>query len=310
MKILVAGSSGLAGSAIAQHFLSLGFETILVNSSNLNLLQRKSAFDFILKEKPDVIIDAAAVVGGILENDSFPVKFISQNLQIQTNLMDAAHFADVDRFVFLASSCIYPRNCNQPMKEDYLLTGPLEKTNSAYAIAKIAGMELLNAYQKEFKRNWVSVLPTNLFGPKDNFNLESAHVLPALIRRFHEAKISSANFVKLWGTGLPRREFMHSYDLARAIEVILFQYKEPEPINVGVGSDISIFDLALLVSNVVGYEGEIRWDTGKPDGTPQKLLDVSKLTSLGWAPSMNLIQGVAHTYKWYKDTLANRGVRL
>lgn len=301
MKYLVAGASGLVGSAIVRELKRVDKNVIGISSKDLNLLDRSKTFSYLSELKPNVIIDAAAKVGGIGGNDKFPVEFLSQNLQIQTNLMDAAHEAHVEKFVFLGSSCIYPRDCKQPIKEEYLLTGELEQTNSAYAIAKISGIELIKSYRKEFGYSWISVMPTNLYGPNDNFSLETGHVLPTLIRKFIEAEKENYKEVKLWGNGTPQREFLHSDDLARAILICLENYDEPEQINVGSGEEISIRDLALIISELTGFFGEVVWDSDKPNGTPRKVLDSSKIKSLGWSPKISLKQGLTEVIKWYLE---------
>ncbi len=300
MSIVVAGHSGLVGSAIFEALQKRNESVIGFNSKEVNLLDRKATFEFILDIKPEVVIDAAAVVGGIGANDSFPVDFLSKNLQIQSNLMDASHAAEVERFVFLGSSCIYPRDCQQPIKEEYLLTGPLEKTNSAYAVAKIAGIELIKSYRKQFEHKWISLMPTNMYGPKDNFDPEKGHVLPALINKFVTARIKGLSKVTLWGTGIPRREFMHSRDLASAVIVAMEKYNEEIHLNVGTGTDISIQELALKIANLAGFNGEIEWDTSRPDGTPRKVLDISRLQKLNWAPSIGLEEGISETIHWFE----------
>ncbi len=300
MTIVVAGHSGLVGSAIYELLTSLNEEVVGINSKVVNLLDRQATFDFINDHKPDIVIDAAAIVGGIGANNSFPVDFLSKNLQIQNNLMDASHAANVERFVFLGSSCIYPRECPQPIKEEYLLTGPLEPTNSAYAIAKIAGIELIKSYRKQFGRRWISLMPTNVYGPMDNFELDTCHVLPAFINRFVSAKKSGAKEVLLWGTGVPKREFLHSRDLASAVLFALEKYDSDLHLNVGVGTDISIKDLAEMVSAIAGFEGAIAWDHSKPDGTPRKMLDVSRIKSMGWNPAIPLESGIRETVRWFE----------
>lgn len=300
MSIVVAGHSGLVGSAIFKALQNRNESVIGLNSKVVNLLDRKATFEFILDVKPEVVIDAAAVVGGIGANDSFPVDFLSKNLQIQSNLMDASHAAEVERFVFLGSSCIYPRDCQQPIKEEYLLTGPLEKTNSAYAVAKIAGIELIKSYRKQFEHKWISLMPTNMYGPGDNFDPEKGHVLPALINKFVTARIKGLSKVTLWGTGIPRREFLHSRDLASAVIVAMEKYNEEIHLNVGTGTDISIQELALKIANLAGFNGEIEWDTSRPDGTPRKVLDISRLQKLNWAPSIGLKEGISETIHWFE----------
>ena len=246
-----------------------------------------------------LVIDAAAIVGGIGANNNFPVDFLSKNIQMQSNLMDAAHAANVERFVFLGSSCIYPRDCAQPIKEEYLMTGPLEQTNSAYAVAKIAGIELIRSYRKQFNRKWISLMPTNMYGPNDNFDLESSHVLPALINRFITALKNGDRSVTLWGTGSPKREFLHVDDLAKAVLFLLQGYDAATAINVGTGVDLEIRELASLIAHVTGYDGKIEWDTSKPDGTPRKLMDVARLKSLGWQSTIELEAGLQNTYAWF-----------
>lgn len=301
MTILVAGATGLAGSAIVRELTRIGRSVVGISSKDVDLLDRKAIFDYLNKLKPNVVIDAAARVGGISANNDYPVEFLSENIRIQTNLMDAAHSSKVERFVFLASSCVYPKNCPQPIKEEYVLTGALESTNSAYAIAKLAGIELIKAYRKEFGHRWITVMPTNLYGPNDNFDLESSHVFPALIRKFIEAKKSSASSVNLWGTGKPKREFLHVNDLAKAIIVCLDNYDADQQINIGTGIDITIAELAEKIAQNTGYVGSINWDVAKVDGTPQKVLDIQKITNLGWKPTINLDQGIKLTVEWYLE---------
>ena len=300
MSIVVAGHTGLVGSAIYETLIARGEKVVGLNSKVVDLLDRKATFDFLLDTKPRVVIDAAAIVGGIGANNSFPVDFLSKNLQIQNNLMDGSHAANVERFLFLGSSCIYPRECPQPIKEDYLLTGPLEKTNSAYAIAKIAGIELIQSYRKQFGRRWIALMPTNMYGPRDNFNLEQSHVLPALINRFVTAKEEKLPSVTLWGTGSPRREFLHSQDLADATLLALERYDSDQHLNIGTGEDVTIKELATIVATEAGFEGEINWDASKPDGTPRKVLDVSRLRGLGWSPKIELRDGIRSTIEWFK----------
>jgi len=300
MSVLVAGGTGLVGSAIVRELESRGKSVISVNSKVVDLLDRKATFEFVTDHKPTTIIDAAARVGGIGANNTYPVDFLSLNIQIQTNLMDAAHAAKIPNFLFLGSSCIYPRDCAQPIKEEYLLTGPLELTNSAYAVAKIAGIELIKSYRKQYGYKWISAMPTNLYGPNDNFDLENSHVFPALIRKFSEAQANGTS-VKLWGTGSPMREFLHVDDLAKACAVLLAKYDSPEHINIGTGIDVTIKELAAAVAAAVGFTGDIEWDTSKPDGTPRKVLDVTKMKALGWKPEISLQAGVASTVEWYKQ---------
>ena len=299
MTIVVAGSTGLVGSALIKHFEKIGIQTVGISRSNVDLFDRASTIEFISSLQPTAVIDAAGKVGGIAANDKQPVEFLSENLLIQGNLMQAAHQAKVPRFVFLGSSCIYPRDAKQPIKEEYLNTGPLEKTNSAYAIAKIAGIELVNSYRKEFGHKWISLMPTNLYGPRDNFELESSHVLPALIRKFVDAKFNHRSSLTLWGTGNPRREFLHVDDLATAVEISLESYDSEMHLNIGTGEDVTIKELALLISELTGFQGEILWDSSKADGTPRKLLDIHRVQKLGWRPQISLRDGIQSTIDWY-----------
>ena len=299
MTILVAGGSGLVGSAIVRELKRLNQNVIGISSKDVDLLDRDKTFTFVHNLKPTAIVDAAAKVGGIGGNNTYPAEFLTQNLQIQSNLMDAAHAANVSKFVFLGSSCIYPRDCAQPIKEEYLLTGELEQTNSAYAVAKIAGIELIKSYRKEYGYKWISVMPTNMYGPNDNFDLENGHVLPVLIRKFIDAKRSSASEVRLWGSGAPLREFLHVDDLAKAVVLCMDKYDDSKQINIGSGQEVSITDLADKISKAVGFSGEIIWDSSKPDGTMRKVLDSSKIANLGWKPLISLDQGIASTVEWY-----------
>ena len=297
-RVYVAGHRGMVGSAIWRALEGQGFSDLIGwTSSEVDLTDRAATMESVIRANPDVVVVAAAKVGGIMANSTYPVEFLADNLRIQTNLFEAAHAADVDRLLFLGSSCIYPKMAPQPIPESALLTGPLEATNDAYAIAKISGIIAVQSYRREYGRRWISAMPTNLYGPGDNFDLASAHVLPALIRRFHEAKESGAPSVTLWGTGSPRREFLHVDDLAAACLRLLDVYDDPEHINVGVGSDVTIAELASLVAEVVGYSGELAWDTSKPDGTPRKLLDVSRMTALDWEPQIGLESGLQATYR-------------
>ena len=302
VTVYVAGHNGLVGSGIVRALERAGVGSVIGwRSAELDLRDREATFDAIHQAKPDIIIDAAAKVGGIMANSTYPVEFQRDNTLIQTNIMDAAHAADVDRLLFLGSSCIYPRHATQPIRESSLMTGPLEPTNQAYAMAKISGIFYIEAHRTEFNRHWISAMPTNLYGPKDNFDLQSSHVLPAFIRRFHEAKVSGAPSVTVWGTGTPRREFLHVDDLADACMVLLEKYDEAETINVGVGDDLPIRELAETIADVIGFEGAIEWDTSKPDGMPRKLLDTSRINALGWQPKISLREGVASTYAWYLE---------
>jgi GDP-L-fucose synthase len=310
MTVVIAGSTGLVGSALVKAFENTGQQVLGINRNVLDLTDPKATSEFISRNKPEIIIDAAALVGGIAANNSRPVEFLTQNLQIQNNLMSAAHLANVPKFVFLGSSCIYPKDSPQPIKEEYLLTGPLEETNSAYAIAKIAGIEMLKSYRKEFGVKWISIMPTNLYGPSDNFNLETSHVLPALLRKFLEARESGKEFVEVWGTGAPRREFLHVDDLASAVLIALESYDSSLHLNVGTGFDISINDLAVKIAGIVGFSGEIKWDASRPDGTSQKVLDISRISSLGWEPRITLDEGISSTLTWLQSAMETGGVRL
>ena len=301
MSVVVAGHTGLVGSAIFSALQARGEAVVGVNSKVVDLLDRNRTFEFVLDTKPSLIIDSAAIVGGIGANNRYPVDFLSKNLQIQNNLMDAAHAANVERFVFLGSSCIYPRECPQPIKEEYLLTGPLETTNSAYAVAKIAGIELIKSYRKQFNRRWISLMPTNMYGPHDNFDLETSHVLPAFINRFVSARNQRADSVTLWGTGKPRREFLHTHDLAEAVLLAADKYDGESHLNVGTGTDLTIKELAELVADSSDFKGEIHWDSTKPDGTPRKVLDISRLQALGWSPKISLKDGISETIRWFES---------
>ncbi|GAA1384368.1 GDP-L-fucose synthase [Pseudonocardia kongjuensis] len=301
-RLYIAGRRGLAGSGIARAAGAAGFTDIVgATSGEVDLRDREAVFDHLLDVRPDALVLAAAKVGGIVANNSLPAEFLSDNLRIQVNVLDAAHAAGVQRLLFLGSSCIYPKFAEQPIREESLLTGPLEPTNDAYAIAKIAGIMGVQAARRQYGLPWISAMPTNLYGPGDNFHPEHSHVLPALIRRFHEAVESGASEVVLWGTGTPRREFLHADDLGRAIIHLLDTYDEPQTINVGVGTDLTIRELAELVADVVGYTGEIVQDTTRPDGTPRKLLDTSRITALGWSPTVELRQGITDTYRWFVE---------
>jgi len=299
-KWLVAGASGMVGRSIVRIARNQGISEIVeVTSKTCDLRDPNKTRQLLLDTKPDVVIDAAAKVGGILANSSEPVEFMINNIQIQTNLFSASHEADVSRVVFLSSSCVYPKHAQQPIKESSLLTGPLEETNSAYAIAKISGMRLVQAYRQQYRRNWVSVMPTNLYGIFDNFSITSSHVLPALIRKFYDAKVKNENQVTLWGTGKPQRELMEVDDFARALTLVISEYDDEETINIGVGKDQTIREIAQIIKDVVGFDGEIVWDESKPDGTPRKLLDISKLENLGFKPELTLKEGVTKTYNWF-----------
>jgi len=304
--VYVAGHRGLVGSAIWRHLKSQGFTHLIGRSSSeLDLTDRNRVFEFMRSARPAVVIDAAARVGGIHANETYPADFLSENLQIQVNVMDAANAVDVDRLLFLGSSCIYPKFAAQPIRESSLLTGALEPTNDAYAIAKIAGIMQVQAYRRQYGRRWISAMPTNLYGPGDNFHPTNSHVLPALLRKFHDAAASGSREVTLWGSGTPRREFLYVDDLANATLFLLENYDSAETINVGVGHDVSIQELAELIATTTGFDGRIGNDTTMPDGTPQKLLDVSRLADLGWAASTDLASGIATTYRWYLDNFAD-----
>jgi GDP-L-fucose synthase len=304
-RVYVAGHRGLAGSAIWRKLSAVGFTNLVgASSSELDLRNRDAVFSFMRETKPDIVIDAAARVGGIHANDTYPADFLSDNLQIQVNVMDAANDVDVDRLFFLGSSCIYPKFAEQPIKESSLLTGALEPTNDAYAIAKIAGIMQVQAARRQYGRHWISAMPTNLYGPGDNFHPENSHVLPALMRRIHEAKLADAPEVVIWGSGTPRREFLHVDDLASAVLYLLEHYDSPETINVGVGQDVQIRELAEIIAETVGYTGTLKQDVSQPDGTPQKLLDVSRLSDVGWTAELGLREGIASTYDWYLEHLS------
>jgi len=304
VKIYVAGHRGLVGSAITRAVESGSeHEWFGRTRQELDLLDRKAVFQFVAEQKPEAVVIAAAKVGGIHANNTYPVEFLSENLQIETNLIDACHAAGIERVLFLGSSCIYPKLAPQPIKEEYLLTGALEPTNEAYALAKISGLKLVESYRREYDRKWISAMPTNMYGPGDNFDPQNAHVLPALIRRFHEAKVSGAASVTCWGTGTPMREFLHADDLAAACLHLLENYDGDVALNVGTGEDVTIKELTELIADVIGFEGEILWDDTKPNGTPRKLLDVSKIKALGWEPKIGLREGIQSTYQWY---LANK----
>jgi len=310
MSVLIAGATGLAGSAIARAFEALGEEVIPVSRAVVDLMDLEATRNFLKAKKPSLVVDAAAKVGGIGANNSKPVEFLSDNLRIQNNLMQAAFEAHVEKFVFLGSSCIYPRDCPQPIKEEYLMTGPLEATNSAYAIAKIAGIEMVNSFRKEYGLRWISLMPTNLYGPGDNFNLKDSHVLPALIRKFVEAEVVGDSAVTLWGTGSPLREFLHVDDLAKAVVMASEKYDHSQHLNVGTGQDLSVNELALLIAKAAGFKGEIKWDPSKPDGTPRKVLDVSRISGLGWRPTITLPEGIQKTISWYREAVQKGEARL
>lgn len=303
-KIYIAGHKGMVGSAVWRALEKRGYTNLVgVSSKKLNLRNQQAVLDFYKEEKPSVVIDAAAKVGGILANNDYPYDFLMQNMQIQNNLIDGALNSGIEKFIFLGSSCIYPKFAPQPLKEEYLLTDSLESTNEWYAIAKISGVKACQAIRNQYEKDFVSLMPTNLYGYFDNFDLQSSHVLPAMLRKFHEAKINGNTPVKLWGSGTPMREFLFVDDMAEAV-VFALENKLPEYLyNIGSGKDISIKQLAETIQNVVGHKGDIIWDNSKPDGTPRKLLDVSKMKALGWHYSTNLKEGVEKTYQWFQENI-------
>jgi len=305
-KVYLAGHRGMVGSAIQRDLATNGYSNIITaTSAELDLRNQSAVRSFIEDQKPDVVIIAAARVGGIMANDSYPWQFLYDNLMIEANLIQAAHEQDVEDLIFLGSSCIYPKLASQPLKEEYLLTGPLEPTNQWYAVAKITGIKLCQALNKQYGRNYISMMPTNLYGPRDNFDLETSHVLPAMIRKFHEAKVNGNTPVPLWGSGTPKREFLYVVDLAEAVRFIM-EYEDALPydlINTGTGEDLSIKELAETVQEITGHKGDINWDTDKPDGTPRKLMDVSRINSLGWKAQTGLREGIKQTYEWFLEHL-------
>jgi GDP-L-fucose synthase len=299
-NIYVAGHRGLVGSAIMRRLEAEGYKNLITRThAELDLTRQERVEEFFHEERPDYVFLAAARVGGIYANNTYPAEFIYSNLTIQTNIIHASYVFKVKKLLFLGSSCIYPKNCPQPMKEEYLLGGPLEPTNEPYAVAKIAGIKMCQAYNRQYGTNFLSVMPTNLYGPNDNFDLKTSHVLPALIRKFHEAKIKGQSEVEIWGTGSPKREFLHVDDLVDACLFLMKNYSENKIINIGVGKDQTIRELAEIIAGLTGFKGSIRFNTGKPDGTPVKRLDVSKINSIGWRARIGLEQGIAETYKWY-----------
>jgi GDP-L-fucose synthase len=303
-KIFVAGHQGMVGSAIVRKFLREGYSNLVVRKrQDLDLTDQYSVASFLSWEKPDIVILAAAKVGGIHANNTYRGEFLYENLMIESNVIHQSYLNHVKKLLFLGSSCIYPKHAPQPLKEDYLLSGPLEPTNEPYAIAKIAGIKLCQSYREQYGCDFISAMPTNLYGPNDNYDLDNSHVLPALIRKFHEAKTDDAPSVVIWGTGAPKREFLHVDDLADACFFLLMNYDKPEPINIGTGEDISIKDLALLVKKITGYSGELEFDTSKPDGTPRKLMDVTKLSKAGFKYSIGLEEGISAVYEEYRKNL-------
>jgi GDP-L-fucose synthase len=301
-KIYVAGHRGLVGSAVLRGLQARGFENlVLATHRELDLTNQLSVSEFFLRERPQVVVMAAARVGGINANSTRPAEFIRDNLLMQDNVIDAAYRAGTAKFVFLGSSCIYPRLAPQPMKEEYLLTGPLEPTNEWYAIAKIAGVKMCQAYRRQYGFKAISLMPTNLYGPGDNFDLQNSHVLPALIRRFHEAKLRGDPTISIWGTGTPRREFLHVDDLADAVIYLINTYDDEQIINIGWGEDVTIRELAEIIASASGFQGKLNFDSTKPDGTPRKLLDTTRLSALGWKPKISLRSGIEQTYEWFKQ---------
>jgi len=301
-KIYIAGHRGMVGSAIKRRLEQEGTQNIIFRSSSeLDLRDQKSVELFFEKEQPEIVIDAAARVGGIMANNDYPWQFLYENIQMQNNIISSSHKYDVNKLIFLGSSCIYPKHADQPMSEDQLLTGPLEPTNQWYAIAKISGVKMVEALRKQYNRDYISLMPTNLYGPNDNFDLKTSHVLPAMIRKFHEAKEKGHVPVTLWGTGSPRREFLHVDDVAEAVMFSLTNDLKYGLYNVGTGKDIAIKELALLIQNIVGHEGEIHWDSSKPDGTPRKLMDVSRFEDEGWTYNIELENGIRATYEWFLE---------
>jgi GDP-L-fucose synthase len=304
-KIYVAGHGGLVGAAVVRALRQQGYGNLVVRTHReVDLTEQAAVRGFFERERPQAVVMAAARVGGIHANNSRPAEFIRDNLLIQDNVIDSAHRAGVQKFVFLGSSCIYPKLAPQPIKEDYLLTGPLEPTNEWYAVAKIAGLKMCQAYRRQYGFNAISLMPTNLYGPGDNFDLQNSHVLPALIRRFHEAQQRGDTAMSVWGTGTPRREFLHVDDLADAVVYLLETYDEEPIVNIGWGEDVTIRELAEIVAAVAGFQGRLVFDSSKPDGTPRKLLDTSRLTSLGWKPKITLRAGIEQTYAWFKENVA------
>jgi GDP-L-fucose synthase len=304
-RVYVAGHRGLVGSALVRRLgQEAGCQVLTRTRAELDLTDARSVDAFFAAERPEYVFLAAAKVGGIAANATYPVEFLSENMKIQLNVMESAHRHGVTKLLFLGSSCIYPKLAPQPISEDSLLTGPLEPTNEAYAIAKIAGIKLCQAYRTQYGERFISAMPTNLYGPGDNFDLESSHVLPALIRKCHEAAVSGASTLPVWGSGTPRREFLHVDDLADACVLLMREYEGADPINVGAGKDITIRELAQMVADVVGFAGRLEFDASRPDGAPRKLLDTARITALGWQPRIPLRDGIAETYEWFRSTVA------
>jgi GDP-L-fucose synthase len=302
-RVWVAGHKGMVGSAIVRRMTASDQEVLTVDRAHIDLRNQAAVLKWVGNEKPDVIVLAAARVGGILANDTYPAEFLFDNLAIEANIIHAAHTSNVDRLVFLGSSCIYPKFAAQPITEDSLLTGPLETTNEWYAIAKIAGIKLCQAYRRQYGRQYISIIPCNLYGPHDNFDLKTGHVFAALIRRFHEAKVAARDEVAVWGTGTPRREFLHVDDLADAVILLMNQFDAETPINCGAGFDITVAELATRIAKIVGFEGGISFDATKPDGTPRKLVDSSRIAALGWRPRIDLDEGIADSYRWFCENV-------
>ena len=303
-RVLVAGAYGMVGSAIVRNLESKGFTNIIKGTrDDVDFTNQSETEEYFWSKEPEYVIIAAAKVGGIMANNTYKADFLTENLQIQTNLIEQSCNFRVKKLLFLGSSCIYPKFATQPITEDQLMTGPLEESNNAYAIAKIAGIMMCQAYRQQYGFNAISLMPTNLYGPNDNFDLQSSHVLPALIRKFHDAKVNNSSYVECWGDGSAMREFLHVNDLAEACFRCMISYSDPDIINVGTGQDLTIKELAQLISIIVDYKGEIKWDTSKPNGTPRKVLNVDKIKSLGWSPKIGIRQGIYDTYEWYKENV-------
>lgn len=306
-RVWVSGHRGMVGSALVRRLAREDCTLLFVDRKTVDLTCQAATEDWMRRERPEIVFAAAGRVGGIVANATYPAEFLYDNLMIAANMIRAAYQIGVEKFLYLGSSCIYPRDTAQPIHEDQLLTGPLEKTNEAYAVAKIAGVKLVESHARQYGCRFISAMPTNLYGPNDNFDLETAHVLPALIRRIHEAKVSGQATVEIWGSGRPRREFLHVDDLADACVLVMQRYEDPTPINIGTGSDVSIADLALLVAEAVGYKGAFAFDTRRPDGTPRKMLDVGRITRLGWQAGIELESGIRNTYRWWLEHASHAG---